>query len=84
MPETQAVNVSDDAVQSESSPSFALFLLLIFPLSILSHSSIVIAAFHHGARRAFFMLFLAFQFSHILSYSRTVDERVKHTDTGRV
>lgn len=84
MPETQAVNVSDNAVQSESSPSFALFLLVIFALSILSQSSIVITAFHHGARRAFFMLFLAFQFSHFFSDSRTDDERGKHTNTGWV
>lgn len=88
MPETRALNVSDNAVQSESSPSFALSLSLsfIFPTllsSILSHSSIVIAAFHHGARRAFFMLFLAFQFSHFLSDSITDDERGKHTNTGQ-
>lgn len=44
------------------------------PLSVLSRSSIVITAFHHGARRAFLMLFLAFQFSHFLSDSRTDDE----------
>lgn len=38
----------------------------LFPFfPALSHSSIVFTAFHHGARRAFFMLFLASQFSHI-------------------
>lgn len=61
MPETEAVNVSDKAVWSESGPlpSFATFLFFFF-LPSLSHSSIVITAFHHRARRAFFMLFLAF------------------------
>lgn len=49
--------------------------------SLLSGSSIVIPAFHHGARRAFLTLFLASQFSHLLSDSRTdddVDETHKH------
>lgn len=81
MPETQAVNVLNNAVRSESgsSPSFARFLSTL--LSVLSLSSIVITAFHHGARRAFFMLFLAFQFSLLLSDSRVDDERGKHTNT---
>lgn len=81
MPETQAVNVLNNAVRSECGPLPRLPSFFHPPLSVLSLSSIVITAFHHRARRAFFMLFLAFQFSHFLFDSRTDDERGKHTNT---
>lgn len=76
MPETQAVNVLSNAVWSESGP-----LPRLQP-PVLSLSSIVIRAFHHGARRAFFMLFLAFQLTSCLTVERMMKEGNTKTHHG--